>query len=139
MHTNTDIHLHHYKRAVECAACVYIVVVQHMRVFMNVPVCVRAPRQASLSLHPGCGHAWGSHRGVFINEKPPAPPCPCLLTASCHNHQMPPNTQIHRLPPPLLCQAVVAASVASSVTGEVPCYYGHCCRSATLWLCSRHQ
>lgn len=100
MHTNTDIRLRQYKTAVECAAFVYIVAVQHMCVFMNVPVCVCAPRQASLSLHPGCGLAWGSHRGVFINEKPPAPPCPCLLTASCHNHQMPPNTQIHRLPPP---------------------------------------
>lgn len=138
MHTNTDIHLHQYKSGM-CSLRVHRCSAAYVCVYECARICVRAPRQASLSLHPGCGHAWGSHRGVFINEKPPAPPCPCLLTASCHNHQMPPNTQIHRLPPPLLCQAVVAASVASSVTGEVPCYYGHCCRSATLWLCSRHQ
>lgn len=72
-------------------------------VFINVRACVRAPQQVILSLRPGCGHAWRSHRGVFINEEPPALPTstPRLLTASCHNHQMPlpPATpQTHALP-----------------------------------------
>lgn len=88
VHKNTDI-LHTFINSL----------VQHMRVFMNVRVC--AARQASLSLHPGCGFAWGSHRGVFINEKPPAPTplvfsLPAATTTKCL-----PNTQILCLLTPL--------------------------------------
>lgn len=108
---------------------------------------VRAPRQASFDFASRVWPHMGLTQGSLYKWRSPlplpAPPPPRLLTASCHNHQMPPPmhtpTYTHTPHPLLLCQAVVAASVASSVTGEVPCYYGHCCRSATLWLCSRHQ
>lgn len=85
--------------------------------------------------------AWshiGVHTGESLWSRNPLP-----FLSSHRQLPQPPNAYQHTnirlatLPP--LCQAVVAVSVASSVTGEVPCYSRHCCRSATLRLCSAHQ
>lgn len=63
---------------------------------------------------------------------------PAATTTKCPPPQIPPQKP-NKHPTPLLCQAVVAASVASSVTGEVPCYSSHRCSLDTLRLCSPHQ
>lgn len=114
---------------------------QHMHrsmcVFMNVCVCMyTSARQSATRVWSPIGFTQGS---LYEVETP-------LPFLSSHRQlPQPPNAYQHTnirlatLPPPPPCQAVVAVSVASSVTGEVPCYSRHCCRSATLRLCSAHQ
>lgn len=70
----------------------------HERVCVYVCVCACAPRRGSLQPATRAWSHIGFTQGSLYGVETPFPSC--LLTASCHNHQMPTDAQISGSQPP---------------------------------------